>query len=212
MSDGQFEPWVFDARHGTLLHGLRLNGDGRMRLVFLHDQGADLDAVLPLMRLVGLPEADKIALDLPGHGLSTQVVDAASLLSGACESLARSGVPVLIVACASSSPLGWKLAQHANAAGLCLVAPASGDLIDDAFLRCPVLAFVSSFGNGQAEWRRYKARLRARWLEVSMVTSLEEMLRQGSGDCRQVATHLQGFARELLALSIMPHRDRTRLD
>lgn len=201
MTDVQLEPWVFDAGQGALLHGVRLSGQGRMRVLFLHDQSADLDSVLPLMRFVGLPEADKFALDLPGHGLSTEMEDPAAALFLACEALSGADAPLLVVACGSSSPLGWNLAQKAGSAGLCLVAPDCGDLIDDTLLRCPVLTFLPSFADAQSEWRKYKARLRARWLEVSMVSGLEEMLQPVTGDYRQVASHLQGFARELFVQS-----------
>lgn len=200
MSAPAPEALVLDAGQGCVLHGLRLPGAARMRLLFLHRRGSDLDAVLPLMHLVGLPEADKIAVDLPGHGLSPDAGDPQAALSRACDGLGRE-VALLVVACGDAAALGWTLAARPDVAGLCLLAPSGRPPADDAFLRRPVLVFLPSGADAAAQWQRFKARLRARWLEISLSATLDGMLRPEEPDCRQVATHLQGFARELLMQS-----------
>ncbi len=170
-----------------------------MRLVFLHPPGSDLDAVMPLLHLVGLPEADKVALDLPGHGLSADAPDVDAALSRACDSLGPPA-PLLVVACGEAGTWGWRLAARQETVGLCLLAPSGGETLDSAFLRRPGVVFLPSGSEADAtRWQHYQVRLRARWLKVSVpASSLDEMLRPDAACCRQVATHLQGFARELL--------------
>lgn len=196
------EMLALDVGEGLQLHGLRLRGEGRMRLIFLHPPGSDLDAVLPLVHLVGVPEVDKVAFDLPGDGLSPAVVDIDAVLSLACDRLGPL-VPMLVVACGEAAVWGWRLASRPDVAGLCLLAPSGGDALDSAFLRRPGVVFLPSGDEKAADrWQHFTVRQRARWLKITLpARELDDMLRPDELCCRQVASHLCGFARELLMQS-----------
>ena len=179
---------------------------GHFTLVFLHETGADLDALLPILGQVGLREARKIALDLPGHGLSSGSFDAA----GAGDVLAelrdamreRGWAPFLFVAAGTLVPHALELADAADTLGLCLVSPRTGSEGICAVPRCPVLAFVSSSdGAAAADWLAVRAALNSWWMSVSIGADHAALVSGDGPAGSQIASHLQGFARDMYVTS-----------
>lgn len=186
------------------ISGQWLRGAGRITVLALHDIGADLDAVLPLLANIGLPEAHKIAVDLPGHGLSDGAQsDALPALDLLCDRLAGEGHgPLVIVGFGHSAGLAWQLGRRDDVLGLCLVSPVAGAqaaAAEQPFRRAPVLVFLAAASPPViAAWAAYKARLRGRWLSVSLAVTHDDLTAL-RGCERQVASHLGGFARDLMA-------------
>lgn len=199
-----FEPLQVALSPDLTVSGIWLRGEGRLTVLFLHDQGVDLDAVLPLLAGLRMPEAHKLAFDLPGHGLSGGVVsDAGQSLSALCDSLAVDGHgPFVIVACGHSARLAWGLAKRSDVIGLGLVSPVlDGPLPPESFSRAPVLVFLAAASpEVVAAWTALKVRLRARWLSASLALTHDDLV--GLRGCDgQIASHISGFVRDLMASS-----------
>lgn len=207
-----FEPLHVVLASGHSLSGLWLRGAGRLTVLFLHDHDhdADLDAVLPLLAQMGMPEAHKIALDLPGHGLSEGAPEhAAQALSMFCDRLGAEGQgPFVVVGCGRSAGLAWTLGSRGDVLGTVLVSPDFADAgvtEPEPFRRTPVLVFLAAASpEFVAAWTALRARLRARWLSVSLAVTHEDLLALRGCD-RQIASHLAGFARELMANAPAPN-------
>jgi pimeloyl-ACP methyl ester carboxylesterase len=186
---------------GHVVAGTWLPGEGRLTLIFLHDLGADLDAVMPVAVNVGVPEANKLALDLPGHGLSSSG-DQLPILSALLDQLAaEDSGPFVIVGHGHSASLAWALGTRPDVLALALVSPVLDDALLPAIaLRLPVIVFVAEASpEVAAAWQALKVRLRARWMSVSMHVSHEDLAGCADHCSRQTASHLNGFVRNLLA-------------
>jgi pimeloyl-ACP methyl ester carboxylesterase len=172
-------------------------------IIFLHEPGGDLDALLPVMRSVGIAEARKVAVDLPGHGLSTgyfelgQVSDALDKLRGVMRE--RGWGPFLYVAAGSTAMAGLDLARAHDSVGLCLVSPRSGEhAIGGDAPRCPVLAFIASRDEAASrDWSAIRSSLQSWWLGVSVAVDHQVLVTADASVSGQIASHLQGFARDM---------------
>lgn len=185
---------------GATIAGAWLRGEGRLTILFLHDEGADLDAVMPAVTNVGVPEAHKLALDLPGHGLSS-TGDALTSISALLDRLTTEGSgPFVIVAHGRSASLGWGLGSRPDVIGLALVSPVlAGDLPPATTLRVPVIVFLAEASPAiVSAWKMLKLKLRARWMSVSMHVSHDELAGCAASCSRQTASHINGFVRSLL--------------
>lgn len=197
----QLTPLHAELPGGRVVAGAWLRGEGRFTIMFLHDEGADLDAVMPVVANVGLPEAHKLAVDLPGHGLSNGG-EGLPALAELCDRLAEeSGGRFVIVACGRSASLAWALGSRTDVMGLALVSPVlDGDTPPVATLRVPVVVFLAEASPAiVSAWTTLKSKLRARWMSVSMHVSHEELAGCADSCSRQTASHLNGFIRNLLA-------------
>lgn len=202
------QPIEFNSKNGGVIAGLVDASDGaQFTMVFLHEPGKDLDAMLPILAHLGLSEARKVALDLPGHGLSSgdpapgcigpalnQVLD---------DMLRRGWAPFLLVAAGEAALHAIAVADAAHTMGLCLLAPRRGDgLVTGTKARCPILAFVSSCDeSGLAEWSSIRNALHSRWMTISIAVDHEALVTGDESVVGQVASHLQGFARDLYVTS-----------
>lgn len=197
-----FEPLHVGLTSGSSISGMWLRGEGQVTILFLHDRGADLDAVLPLLAGLRIPEAHKVAIDLPGHGLSEGAEeDAEQSLSMLCDALAADGHgPFVVVGCGHAARLAWVLGGRDDVLGVSLVSPVlDGPMTPEPFRRAPVLVFLAAASpEVVAAWNTLKTRLRARWLSASLAITHDELL--GLRGCdSQVASHIGGFARDLMA-------------
>ncbi len=199
-----FEPLHVALTPELSISGMWLPGDGKLTVLFLHDHGADLDAVLPLVAGLRLPEAHKVAIDLPGHGLSGgQSEEAPQSLSMLCDALGAEGRgPFVIVGCGYAARLAWTLGSRRDVLGLVLISPVLDDavpLTPEPFRRAPVLVFLAAQSpEVVSAWAKLKTRLRARWLSASLAVTHDDLI--ALRDCdRQVASHIGGFARDLMS-------------
>ena len=210
MSRSAAEAVAFTPLHLALtpelsISGLWLRGEGRLTVLFLHDFGADLGAVLPVLANLGVPEAHKIAVDLPGHGMSDGTAeDAAPALDLLCDALGAEGHgPFVIVGCGHSADLAWTLGGRKDVFGLSLVSPVlgkAGAATREPFQRGPVLVFLATASpEVVTSWSALKMRLRARWLSVSLAVRHEDLVAFRNCD-RQISSHIGGFVRDLMAM------------
>ena len=130
------EPLHIDLDDGTAVAAVVTPGDAAFSLVLVHELGGDLDAVLPLLADSALDGARSIAVDLPGHGLSSGSGEAASCIESLAAWLsrleAREWGPFVLVAVGRSAAIAWRLARNAEVAGLCLIASDVGGASLDA--------------------------------------------------------------------------------
>jgi pimeloyl-ACP methyl ester carboxylesterase len=178
----------------------------RFTLLFLHEPEGDLDAMLPLIGRVGLADVRKVAIDLPGHGLSSGTFapgSASSALGAALADLRKRGwAPFLIVAAGAAAPLAWQLAAADDVMGLCLVSPRGAEALGESAPRCPILAFVSSTDtDAAADWQAMRAAVQSWCMVAAMALGHRELTEADGAAGSQVAAHLQGFARDMFMTS-----------
>jgi len=205
MVEPVFEPLHVELPGGSLAAVIEPGG-GQFTVVLLHDIGADLDAMVPLLASLSLAEARLIALDLPGHGLSGDCVGAGDDLVAdwLCLLQGRGWAPIILVAAGETAPLAWRLAARARLSGLCLISPAGNPVDLDPLPRSmPLLAFIASASpERMAEWRGFRDRIRGKWLSVSTASTHAQLVSIDPTIRGQLASHLAGFAQEAYALSL----------
>ena len=190
-----------------MLAGQLSSGDGSFTIVFLHEVGLDLDSLHPLASQLGIDEALKLLVDLPGHGLSTGQLDPSHFDDDALALqrwVARNAAtPLVIVSAGAATPFGCVLARTPDVIGLALLAPYGIEPSCDppAPIPVPTIAVLPNRTKSVVEtWHSLRGSVRNRWMSASMTAEVDDVVRF-RGDLRsQIATHLQGFIREVYAL------------
>jgi pimeloyl-ACP methyl ester carboxylesterase len=209
MADEAWQPVSLELPDGRAIAGL---GDAAQDedfvIILLHEKGRDLDQSLPLLCHLPAGGARRLALDLPGHGLSGDArddADAEAMLALALDALSGPARrPLVLATLGDGAPLGWRLAAHPAVIGLGLISPRV-----DAWTAPRLPSHLSLIGfvaqrdaRGVDDWTRLRRAAGCRWLGVSMVATHEEMLDAEGPATGQVASHLSGFAREAFALTV----------
>lgn len=181
-------------------------GEGLFTVVLLHDHGADLDAMVPLLASLPLTEARRIALDLPGHGLSDEYAEGAEadrVVAWLGDLKARGWGPFVIVAAGDTAPLAWELAVRTRIAGLCLIAPTGNATpLERLPPALPLLAFIAGGSPERlCQWHGFRDKARGQWLSVSTTATHAELVSIDPAIRGQLASHLAGFAREAYTLA-----------
>ncbi len=195
------EPLHIDLDDETTVAAVVTPGDAAFSLVLLHEHGGDLDAVLPLLADSAIDGARSIAVDLPGHGLSSGSDD----VEGGTESLSawlsrlevRDWGPFVVVAVGRSAAIAWRLARNAEVAGLCLIAPRLGGAVLEPLPRSMPMLLFSTKNMGDVGAIRAVAR--GPWMSASMQVAEEALVQLEDSVRGQVASHLKGFALEVCA-------------
>lgn len=200
-------PIEFRLDNGETIAGIEeADHASHFTLLFLHEPDSDLDAMLPLLGRVGLDDVRKLAIDLPGHGLSSGSFAPEEAVTALAAVLAdmrgRGWGPCLIVAAGATAPLAWRLATAVDVIGLCLISPRSGAAIGTTAPRCPILAFVSSTDDdAAADWQAMRASVQSWCMAASMALGHRDLVERDGAATSQVAAHLQGFARDMFMTS-----------
>jgi len=193
------EPLHLDLDGKVSIAAVVTPGDASLSLIFLHERGRDLDAMLPLLADSALAGARSIAVDLPGHGLSSGSDDA----KGGVEALAawlsrlkgRAWGPFVLIAVGCSVGIAWRLSRNTEVAGLCLIAPRLGGARLEPLPRSvPMLLFSTESGTDVSAIR---AAAGGPWMSASMQVTEEALVRLDESVRGQVASHLKGFALEV---------------
>lgn len=93
---------------GIVVRGIRIHGGSAARLVFLHDVGQDLDEFGRLPEALAACGCDVLAVDLPGHGVSDDPPDVATVPALVVQALReiRNDVPLGLVASGRTATVG----------------------------------------------------------------------------------------------------------
>lgn len=173
-------------------------------VVLLHDLGEDLDAVAWLAGLPGLGGMSCLALDLPGHGLSgdnaTGAPDeaiAAVLAHFAC----RGSGPFTVVGFGQSCSIAHAMSRCPEVAGVALVAPrTSPPLQCRATRRLALLGVISGLEPAAEQvWRAIRTAAALPWTTIRVPVPSAGLLRPDQPTARIIASHLGGFAVDMLA-------------
>lgn len=193
------------------MSAIAYRGHGALTIVFLHDQGLDLDSLRPLAAAVGVPEAHKIVVDLPGHGLSPDPPPRFDLAGEFSSWLAQQEwSPLIVVGAGRAAALTLRIAGLEGVLGVALLAPRldPGEAEPQA-VQVPTLAVLPAKSSEVVDdWHRLRRHIRSRWLSVSVTAEYDDIVHSGGPFRRQLATHLRGFVRELYGL----HRQRAARD
>lgn len=203
-----WQPFQVELADGRIVAGLGDPAlDQDLALVLLHEKGRDLDQTLALLARLPAGGTRRLALDLPGHGLSSDARDEAeadAMLALALDALSgEARRPLVVAAFGDSAPLAWRLASHPGVIGLGLVSARTGGWMPARLpARLSLIGFVAQRDpRGIEDWSRLRRIAGCRWLGVSMLATHEEMLDVDGPAIGQVASHLSGFAREVVALT-----------
>lgn len=199
-----------DDRH---VAGVVDHGAGEATLLLLHEVGLDLDSLRRLARAIGFPEARKLVIDLPGHGLSSGEFDAEiaeeSLLDLHRQLVDRAWVPLIVVAAGQAARFALRLAQLDEVIGVALLSPRRdpGDPDPDRVVHVPTFAVVPTRPEPAVQdWLAIRRNVRNRWLSASMAADHDDVVRVQGPFARQIGTHLQGFVREVHGLHVVLRR------
>lgn len=209
--DVKWRPCSILLPNGRMIAGLDDAPAGALcSLLMLHEPSRDLDQSVALFARMPSSDMRRLALDLPGHGLSSDPTgeeDARSMLHLALDRLSDDGRHRLVIAAlGGSTALGWHLASHPAVVGLALVSPEAGDATMPRLPRhLSLLGFVAARDEkGVSEWARLRRSAGCRWLGVSMATTRAELLDPEGPAADQVASQLSGFARDASSVAERP--------
>ena len=192
---------TLDAWQGPDIACVLLPADSAFSILFLHDEGGDLDSVSAAFHAPELADIRRIALDLPGHGMSGDCPpdEGDSWLGRALAVLAERGLaPFVIAGFGRSAARACRLAAAAPTCGLVAVAPSGAlDLAAAPPRGIPLLGFVSGIeAEAGAHWQRFRDSAGLAWTMISLPLPSAEVVTPGAGAAGIIASHLSGFARE----------------
>jgi pimeloyl-ACP methyl ester carboxylesterase len=192
---------TLDAWQGPDIAGVLLPAESAFSILFLHDEGRDLDSVSAAFHAPELADIRRIALDLPGHGLSGDCLPderQAWLGRGLAVLAERRFAPFVIIGFGNSAARACRLATAAPTCGLVAVAPSGAfDLAAPPPRAIPLLAFVSGIEARAGEhWQRLRDSAGLAWTMISLPLPSAEIATPGADAAGIIASHLSGFARE----------------
>jgi pimeloyl-ACP methyl ester carboxylesterase len=192
---------MLDAWSGPPVAGLLFPTDSNFSILFLHDVGGDLDNVSALINGTVLADIRRIALDLPGHGLSgyCQQSEQDAWLDRSLSILSDRGfAPFVIVSLGSSIEFVYRLAKGAPICGLVAIAPRAAIDTEAPQLRgIPLLAFISGLeAEADENWQRLRDLAGLPWTAISLPLPSVALVSPVATVAGTIASHISGFARE----------------
>jgi pimeloyl-ACP methyl ester carboxylesterase len=196
---------MLDDWGGPPIAGVLSPADSAFSIVFLHDEVGDLDQASAVSASQDLADIRRIALDLPGHGLSADCPeDQGSVwLEQTFRILADRGfAPFVIAGFGRSAALAHRLAVNTATLGLVVIAPRGAiDVATPSPRGVPLLAFVSGIEEEADEnWRRLRDTVHLPWTVISLAIPSIELLSPAPMVAATIASHVSGFAREAHSL------------
>ena len=180
------------------------SGNSGPGVVLLHDQGADLDAVAWLAGLPGLGGMACIAPDLPGHGLSDHDDGGApeQAIAAVLAHLAGRGFgPFTVAGFGHSCSIALAMCHSPDVVGVALVAPRSTPPPRcRATRRLALLGVISGLEpDADQLWRACRTAAALPWTTIRLPVPSAGLLRPDQPTARIIASHLGGFAADMLA-------------
>lgn len=207
-----WQPFSIALPEGRTIAGLcDPAGAASFTLLLLHERSRDLDQCAGLLGHLPFGQMRRLALDLPGCGLSDDPRDerdAETMLHAFLDIISDDMQhPLVIVALGDTAPLAWRLASHPAVVGLGLVSPFAEEAVLPRLPpRLSLIGFVAHEDKqGIADWGRLRRSAGCRWLEVSMAVTRAELLDPTGSVKSQVASHLSGFARDAFSIAKLTH-------
>lgn len=192
---------MLDDWGGPPIAGVLSPADSAFSIVFLHDEAGDLDQASAVSVSQDLADIRRIALDLPGHGLSADCpADQGGVwLEQTFRILGDRGfAPFVIAGFGRSAALAHRLAVNTATLGLVVIAPRGAiDVVTPSPRGVPLLAFVSGIeAEADESWRRLRDTVHLPWTVISMAIPSVELLYPPPMVAATIASHVSGFSRE----------------